>query len=249
VRICLVIGLFRAMRRAAGAVSVTMLAGLGTAAAETPYRLYDVDVYFADESPCGDIKEETTLNAEVAPFAQSTRLGQVVSTLAEKAGAIGANMLHSIRIMSSEPGRGTVVTGIATSCVSLVSPALHQLSDGVSGSKSARVYSFPDELPRSSTIRDTKIALEGEVSGDALNSVRSYLPRIAAPRPVAPIEPCRFAPTIGIEFSGNPETWWLLSAPCRAAVLVSANDDWTRAEPFKIDVSIISEIQNLSGFK
>ena len=221
----------------------------GGAAAETPYRILDIDVYFADDAPCGEIKEETTVNAEVAPFAQSTRLGQVVSTLAEKAEQVGANMLHSIRILSSEPGHGTVATGIATSCVSLASPALHRLSEGVAGSQSARVYSFPDELPRSSTIRDAKLSLEGEVSGDALNAVRSYLPRIAAPRPVAPIEPCRFAPTIGIEFPGNPEGWWLLSASCRAAVLVSASDDWTSAKPFRIESNIIGKIKELSGSK
>ena len=60
-----------------------------------------------------------------------------------------------------------------------------------------------------------------------------------------PIAPCRFKPTIGVEFTGNVTAWWLLSASCASAALVGENDDWTRVETLNIDFAIIAKIQGM----
>jgi hypothetical protein len=116
----------------------------------------------------------------------------------------------------------------------------------VASSSSAQVYSFPPELPLTSTIHETHLRAEGVIGADKLQLLRSYLPRIETPPSLAPIEPCRFVPTIGIEFAGGQGAWWLLSARCHDAVLVSADQDWTRIRPIKIEPKIIKEILDLA---
>jgi hypothetical protein len=229
-------------------LAITAVVGIKVALAEVPYQVFGVDVYFAESSPCGDPTKVTDLTISVAPFQQTTPVGEIVVELAMRAQSAGANMIHDIRIVSSESGRGTVVTAKATECRGLLSPHLQKLAASVSSSRSARIFSFPPahDLPLSHTINDTKLTEIADIAGEKLKLLQSYLPPLSAPKPVVPIVPCRFVPTVGAEFSGEERAWWLFSYGCAAATLIAVSDDWTKAHPLSIDRSIVRQIQELA---
>ena len=126
-----------------------------------------------------------------------------------------------------------------------VSISKNELEDIVRDSLMATLYLFPDPLPLSRKIRDARLLVYRSFRGSDLTNVRLTLAHITPFSSVDPIQPCRFTPTIGIEFvdlTGSSSAWWLLSEPCQDAVLVSSDDDWTRVKPSRITGHLIAEL-------
>ena len=194
-------------------ILAVLLSRAPPATAEIPYRVFGVDVYFADPSPCGEPKTETPLAETFGQFQKVTTVAEILMQLAEKASAAGANMVHGVTIVSSKPGEGTHVTAIATDCLSLLTPHLQTLTRTVHASTNAQVYLVaPGEmLPRPHRVADTRLVSVSEVQGEKLAALRSLLPNVGEPQPLELNAPCRFVPSIAISFSDAQIAWWVLS--------------------------------------
>jgi hypothetical protein len=226
--------------------SIGCLADTQLIHAETSCDPFVVDFYVSDGSPSNCIEREAAANTMIVALELSSQVRKVVLKFPNRTQDPPENALHFIGMVLRNSGDDTFTTNVATELASSISPELRQLNDTVARSSTARIYSFPSELPLTSTIRETHLRREGEVDTDKLQLVRSYLPQIEAPRSFAPIEPCRFVPTVGIEFVGGQGAWWLLSVRCHDAVLLSTDQDWTRVRPIKIEPKIIEEILKLA---
>jgi hypothetical protein len=221
------------------------------------YRVYGVNVYLGGAPECQVKDFSREVRARVAPFEQAAPLGEIVGELARLAAEQGANMLHSIRILSAVPNQGADVAGVAARCTDKASPqpnALpgldNELVAAVKTAPSVVAYALPDAgavgLDRS--VDQSKLVTIRELDGTALDRLRNLI-LSAGSFDLTPglAKPCPFIPNIGFKFAAaGTEAWWLVSYSCETAILARRSDRWPRVPPLNLKAESLQAFQQLA---
>lgn len=224
-----------------------------------PVKVFNVEVFVVDTPECRNKETGREVRARVSPFEEKVPLEEIVGELARRTAELGADTLHSIRVLSVIPFRGAEVTGIAIRCVkdasppqngALVPPLNEALVAIVKTAKTARVFNFPDSAllgPDRSADRVTLVAA-GEIGGAALERLRALIfspegfdltPGLA--------KSCPFVPNIGFQFAdGREEAWWLVSYRCETAMLARRTDDWRKVPAINLKPETVKAFQQLA---
>jgi hypothetical protein len=228
-----------------------------TSVADEFYKVYGVNVYLGAAPECLARDFSREVRARVAPFEQAAPLGEIVGELARLAAEQGANMLHSIRILSAVPNQGADVAGVAARCTDKASPQPNALpgldNELVATVKTATgvvVYALPDAgaagLDRS--VDQSKLVPIRELDGTALDRLRNLvLSADSYDRTQGLAKSCPFIPNIGFKFAaaGN-EAWWLVSYSCETAILARRSDRWPRVPPLNLKPESLKAFQQFA---
>jgi hypothetical protein len=109
----------------------------------------------------------------------------------------------------------------------------------------AQTYEFPGEgvLGPERTISTVKIVAGKRLTGETLQRLRTAMFSSRSYEAAGALQKsCPFDPRVGFRFSdAGREAWWLVSATCRTAILVSRNDDWRRVRTLNLTSDAVND--------
>ncbi|WP_128932104.1 hypothetical protein [Bradyrhizobium zhanjiangense] len=217
-------------------------------------KVYGVNVYLGPDPKCEVSNFNREIRTRVAPFEQSASLGEIIGELALLARAQGANMLHSIRVLSAVPYQGADVAGVAVRCEDADSAQAttlptrdKELAVVVKAATGAVVYALPDaaDLGPERSIDHSRLVMIRELDAAATEQLRNLI--ASADPTTGPVKSCPFAPSIAFKFTAlGTEAWWLVSYNCETAILARRNDNWRGIQPLNLKADVLAAFQNLA---
>lgn len=218
-------------------------------------KVYGVTVYLGPAPKCQVSDFSREVRTRVAPFEQSAPLGEIIGELALLARAQGANILHSIHILSAAAYQGADVAGVAVRCdeanlAQTTAPFTldKELAAAVKAATSAVVYALPDaaSLGPDRSIDRSRLVMIRELNAAATEQLRNLIVSLDAPS--GPIKSCPFVPSIAFKFTAlGTEAWWLVSNDCEAAILARRTDSWRGIPQLDLKADVLRAFQKLAN--